>query len=66
MFIFIWQVCVSLNKGENLKILKTASIDYNNSLNTEVQKQNVTETKKLQTKVVNSMIFGIHLYSLFQ
>ena len=41
-------------------------IHYNNSLNTEVQKQNETEIKKLQTKVIDSVIFGIHYYKFFQ
>ena len=30
-----------------------------------MQKQNETETKKLQTKVVDSMIFGFHCNSSF-
>ena len=41
-------------------------IHYNNGLNTRVQNQNETEIKKSQTKVVNSMIFGIHCDTFFQ
>ena len=37
-----------------------------NSLNTQVLKQNETEIKKLQTKVVDTMIFGIYCNTFFQ
>ena len=39
-----------------------ASLDFhcNNGLNTEVQEKNKTKRKKIQRKVVDSMIFGIH------
>ena len=39
---------------------------YNNSQNTKVQKQNETEIKILQTKVADSMIFGIHYNTFLQ
>ena len=42
------------------KLFPSLDIHYNNSLRTEVQKQNEIKIKKLQTKVVDSMIFGIH------
>ena len=42
------------------------SLDIYNSLNTKMQKQNETKIKKLQTKVVDSMIFGIHCNTFFQ
>ena len=40
-----------------------ASLDIHND-NIEVQKQNQTEIKKLQTKVLDSTIFGIY-YNTF-
>ena len=40
-------------------------IHYNNSPNTEMQKQNETKIKKLQTKVADSVIFGIHCNIFF-
>ena len=45
----------------------SASLDihYKNSLNTEVKKQNETKIKKLQTKVADSMIFGINCNTFF-
>ena len=48
------------------RLFASLDIHYNNSLNTELQKQNKTQIKKLQTKVVDSMIFGIHCYTFFQ
>ena len=40
---------------------------YNDSLNTKMQKQNEPrELKKLSTKVVNLIIFGIHCNTFFQ
>ena len=39
-------------------------IHYNNSLNTKMHKQNENKIKKPQTKVVDSMIFGIHCNTL--
>ena len=36
---------------------------YNNSLNTEVQKQNETKAKKLETKIVESIYFWVHCYT---
>ena len=47
------------------RLLAWLDIHYNNTLNTEVQKQNETEIKKLQTKVVDLMIYGIHCYTFF-
>ena len=41
-------------------------IHHNNGLKIEVQKQNETKIKKLQTKVVDSLIFRIHCNTFFQ
>ena len=49
-----------------MRLFALLDIHYNNSLNTEVQIQNETEIKKLQTKVVDSMIFEIHCNTCFQ
>ena len=42
------------------RLFDSLDINYHNNLTTEVQKQNKIEIKKLQTKVVDSMIFGLH------
>ena len=42
------------------RLFHSLDINYHNNLTTEVQKQNKIEIKKLQTKVVDSMIFGLH------
>ena len=42
------------------RLFDSLDINYHNNLTTEVQKQNKIEIKKLQTKVVGSMIFGLH------
>ena len=39
---------------------------YHNSLNNKVQKQNKTEIQDPQTKVVDSIIFGILCNTFFQ
>ena len=43
-----------------------ASLNINCNKNTKMQKKNETEVKKLQTKVVDSVIFGIHYNKFFQ
>ena len=48
------------------RLCASVDIHYNNSLNTAMQKQNETKIKKLQTKVVDSIIFGILRYKFFQ
>ena len=49
------------------RLFASLNIHNNNCLiiNTEVQKQNEAEIKKLQTKVVDLMIFGIHCRTYF-
>ena len=42
------------------RLFTLLDIHYKNSLNAEVQKQNEANVRKLQTKVADSMIFGIH------
>ena len=51
---------VSKTTSRIRRLFPSLDINYHNSLNTEVQKQNKAEIKKLQTKVVDSMIFGLH------
>ena len=48
------------------KLFVSLDIHYNNGLITEVQNQNETEIKKLQTKVFDSMIFGTHCNKYFK
>ena len=48
------------------KLFPSLDIHYNNSLKTEVRKQNEIKIKKLQRKVVDSMIFGIHCNTFSQ
>ena len=43
------------------RLFPSLGVHYN-----KVQKQNETQIKKIQTKVVDSMIFGIHCNTLFQ
>ena len=61
-----WKMQVS--KATPSIIMLFTSLDFlcKNSLNTKVLKQNETEIKKLQTKVVDTMIFGIHCNTFFQ
>ena len=47
-----------------LRLFASLNIHYNK--NTKVQKQNETKVKKLQTKVVDSVIFGNHCNTFFQ
>ena len=48
------------------RLFASLDIHYNCLIiNTEVQKQNEAEIKKLQTKVVDLMIFGIHCKPYF-
>ena len=49
-----------------MRLFASLDIHYNNSLHRKVQKQHETEIKKLQTKVIDSMIFGIHCNTFFQ
>ena len=47
-------------------LFTSMGFSYNNNLNTEVQKQNKTQMKKLRTQVVDAMIFGISGNTFFQ
>ena len=47
-------------------LFASLDIHYNESLNTEVQKKNETQIKKLETKVVESMILRIFCNTFFQ
>ena len=47
-------------------LFTSMGFSYNNNLNTEVQKQNKTQIKKLRTQVVDAMIFGISGNTFFQ
>ena len=42
------------------RLIASLDIHYSNSLTAEVQKENEIEIKKLQPKVVNSIILRIH------
>ena len=59
---------MQVSKATPSIIILFTSLDFlcKNSLNTKVLKQNETEIKKLQTKVVDTMIFGIHCNTFFQ
>ena len=49
------------------RLFVSLEFHYNDSLNTKMQKQNEPrELKKLSTKVVNLIIFGIHCNTFFQ
>ena len=47
-------------------LFTSMDLSYNNSLNTEVQKQNKTQIKKLRTQVLDAMVFGISGNTFFQ
>ena len=51
---------VSKTTSRMRRLFDSLDTNYHNNLTTEVQKQNKIEIKKLQTKVVDSMIFGLH------
>ena len=51
---------VSKTMSRMRRLFDSLDINYHNNLTTEVQKQNKIKIKKLQTKVVDSMIFGLH------
>ena len=51
---------VSKTMSRMRRLFDSLDINYHNNLTTEVQKQNKIEIKKLQTKVIDSMIFGLH------
>ena len=49
------------------RLFVSLEFHYNDSLNTKMHKQNEPrELKKLSTKVVNLIIFGIHCNTFFQ
>ena len=56
----------SIANSSIMRLLNLLDIHYNNSLKTKVQKQNETEIKNLQTKVVDSLIFTIYFNNFFQ
>ena len=56
----------SIANSSIMRLLNLLDIHYNNSLKTKVQKQNETEIKNLQTKVVDSLIFTIYFNKFFQ
>ena len=57
---------VSKATSSIMRLFTSRDVHYNNSPNTEEQKQSETYIKKLQTKVVDSMIFRIHCNTFFQ
>ena len=56
----------SIANSSIMRLLNLLDIHYNNSLKTKVQKQNETEIKNLQTKVVDTLIFTIYFNKFFQ
>ena len=57
---------VSKTTSRIRRLFDSLDINYHNNLTTEVQKQNKVEIKELQTKVVDSMIFGLRYNTFFQ
>ena len=47
-----------------MRLFASLNIHYNK--NAKVQKQNETKVKKIQTKFVDSVIFGTHCKTFFQ